>query len=121
MILVRFYLDVAPPLAQMHGVQYSHGLERVMMDRLAEIPGCVCGLNHRADAEVAMKKINVYLETGEKKTFAGAIDWPGWCRSGGDEESALQALFEYGARYARVVRRLEAGVPGANRKSPPWK
>ena len=48
--------------------------------------------------------INVYLEVGQKKTFAGALDWPGWCRSGRDEESALQALLESGPRYARVLR-----------------
>ena len=49
-------------------------------------------------------KINTYLEIGQKRTFAGAIDWPGWCRGGRDEESALQALFDYGARYGRVLR-----------------
>jgi hypothetical protein len=50
-----------------------------------------------------LNKINVYLEVAQKRTFAGAIDWPGWCRSGQDEESALRALFDYGPRYARVV------------------
>lgn len=49
------------------------------------------------------KKISVYLEVGQKRTFAGALEWPGWARSGKDEESALQALFDYGPRYARVV------------------
>lgn len=44
-----------------------------------------------------------------KRTFAGAIDWPGWCRSGRDEQSALQALFEYGPRYARVLRPARLG------------
>ncbi len=48
-------------------------------------------------------KIDVYLEIGKKRTFAGVIDWPGWSRSGRDEGSALQALFEYGPRYARVL------------------
>jgi hypothetical protein len=48
-------------------------------------------------------KINVYLEIGQKRTFAGAIDWPGWCRGGRDEISALQALFDYGPRYSRVL------------------
>jgi hypothetical protein len=51
--------------------------------------------------------VDVYLEIGEKRTFAGAIDWPGWCRSGRNEESALQALVDYGARYARVLRAKE--------------
>ena len=40
--------------------------------------------------------IRVYIEVGRRKTFAGAIDWPGWCRMGQDENSALQALFEIG-------------------------
>ena len=53
------------------------------------------------------KKIPVYLEIGSKRTFAGAMDWPGWCRSGRDEESALQSLVDCGARYARVVRGKE--------------
>ena len=57
----------------------------------------------------SQKKIDVYLEIGQKRTFAGAIDWPGWCRSGRDEESALQALFDYGARYARVLGAAQLG------------
>jgi hypothetical protein len=53
--------------------------------------------------------MDVYLEIGQKRTFAGALDWPGWCRSGRDEESALQALFDYGSRYAHVVRASKLG------------
>jgi hypothetical protein len=45
----------------------------------------------------------VYVETGKKKTFAGVLEWPGWCRSGRDENTALQTLFEYGQRYAQVL------------------
>ncbi len=52
---------------------------------------------------VSSPEIAVYLEIGQKRTFAGALDWPGWCRSGRDEASALQALFEYAPRYARVL------------------
>lgn len=44
-----------------------------------------------------------YLEIGSKRTFAGAIDWPGWCRSGRDEDEALAALVAYGRRYEKVV------------------
>jgi hypothetical protein len=47
----------------------------------------------------------VYLEVGRKKVFAGALDWPGWCRSGRDEESALAALAAYAPRYARIFSR----------------
>lgn len=47
--------------------------------------------------------IGVYLEIGSKRTFAGALDWPGWCRAGRNETSALQALLDYTPRYARVL------------------
>jgi hypothetical protein len=47
--------------------------------------------------------IEVYVEKGQKRTFAGAIEWPGWCRSARDEAAALQALFEYGPRYGQVL------------------
>lgn len=50
-----------------------------------------------------MNDIKVYVEIGKKRTFAGAIDWPGWSRSGPDEGSALQALLDYGPRYAQVL------------------
>ncbi len=48
--------------------------------------------------------IKVYIEAGARRVFAGAVDWPGWCRSGSDEEAALEALVAYGPRYAAVVR-----------------
>lgn len=47
--------------------------------------------------------VAVYLEIGAKKTFAGAIEWPGWCRSGRTEEAALEALVAYGPRYAEAI------------------
>lgn len=53
--------------------------------------------------------MKVYLEIGQKRIFAGAVDWPGWCRSGQDETSALQALFDYRRRYARVLQRTRLG------------
>jgi hypothetical protein len=49
-------------------------------------------------------RIEVYVEIGQTRTFAGALDWPGWCRSGRDEARALQALYEYGPRYARALQ-----------------
>src|SRR5215216_382419 len=49
-------------------------------------------------------KLKVYLEVGSRRTFAAALDWPGWCRMGRDEATALQTLLEYGQRYARIVR-----------------
>lgn len=45
----------------------------------------------------------VYLEQTPKWTFAGAIEWPGWCRRGRDEAEALAALVTYGPRYAKAL------------------
>ncbi len=49
----------------------------------------------------------VYVEVGQKKAFAGALDWPGWCRSAPDEEAALAALVEYAPRYAEILSRTK--------------
>jgi hypothetical protein len=49
-------------------------------------------------------QIEVYLEIGQSRTFAVALDWPGWCRSGRDEAAALHALYEYRPRYARALQ-----------------
>ncbi len=57
----------------------------------------------------ASDPIEVYLEIGRTRTFAVALDWPGWCRSGRDEASALQNLWEYGPRYARVLQATHLG------------
>jgi hypothetical protein len=47
--------------------------------------------------------IEIYLEIGKKKTFASAVDWPGWCRSGRDEETSLLSLLEHAGRYEGVL------------------
>ncbi|GMQ78613.1 MAG: hypothetical protein BMS9Abin02_1136 [Anaerolineae bacterium] len=56
-----------------------------------------------------MDSTKLFVEIGKKRVFVGAIDWPGWCRSGRDEKLALQALIEYGPRYAQVLRNKEVG------------
>jgi len=50
-----------------------------------------------------MDAVDVALEVGGKKVFATALDWPGWSRSGRDEEAALASLLAYAPRYAAVV------------------
>src|SRR5512132_3311286 len=57
------------------------------------------------------KPIPVYLEAGTKKVFACSIDFPGWCRSGKDEEAALEALADYAPRYAEVAKLAKAAFP----------
>jgi hypothetical protein len=51
-----------------------------------------------------MSTIDVYLEIGNKRTFACAVAWPGWCRSGRDETTALQTLLDYAPRYAQAMQ-----------------
>lgn len=46
----------------------------------------------------------IYLEVGQKKVFAAAIHWPGWCRVGKDETMAVQALLEAAPRYALIAQ-----------------
>jgi hypothetical protein len=52
---------------------------------------------------------DVYIEKGSKRVFAGAVDWPGWSRSGRDETSALEALLAYAPRYEAAVRAARVG------------
>ncbi|MGH8870004.1 MAG: DinB family protein [Actinomycetes bacterium] len=54
------------------------------------------------------RPLRVCLETGTKRTFASALDWPGWARSGKGDEAALEALASYLPRYAPVA--VEAGL-----------
>ena len=61
--------------------------------------------------------VDVVLEVGAKRTFATAVDWPGWSRSGRGDEAALDALVTYAQRYAAVPGTADiafpAGRPGA--------
>ncbi len=64
-------------------------------------------------AEVQRQSARIYLEVGQKKVFACALDWPGWCRSGKTEDGALEALAGSARRYAPVAGRagLDFTVP----------
>jgi len=50
-----------------------------------------------------MARIDVVLEAGKKRTFASALDWPGWARSGTSRDDALDVLSSYRDRYAEVL------------------
>lgn len=56
-----------------------------------------------------MGPIPVYLEQGRARTFAVALEWPGWARSGKGDEGALDALATYAVRFLPVARRT--GLP----------
>jgi hypothetical protein len=47
--------------------------------------------------------MKVYVEAADKKAFACAVDWPGWCRAGKDEDAAVASLVAYADRYAEVA------------------
>jgi len=50
--------------------------------------------------------LKVFVETGAKRVFAGALDWPGWARSGKTQGAALETLAAYRDRYATAVGKL---------------
>lgn len=51
------------------------------------------------------------LEVATARTFAAALDWPGWCRSGRTPAEALAALSAYAPRYARVAHAADLAFP----------
>jgi hypothetical protein len=64
-----------------------------------------------------MSRTNVYLESGTKRTFAGAIAWPGWCRWGRGEAEALEALLAYGKKYEAILAGTGLGFTAPARLS----
>lgn len=59
----------------------------------------------------ASRPIAVYLEQGPHRTFACALDWPGWCRVAKGDDAALQVLADCAPRYARVAARAGLKLP----------
>jgi hypothetical protein len=55
--------------------------------------------------------VPVMLEVGARRVFASALDWPGWCRWGKDEQGALAALAAAAPRYALVTAEAGAVLP----------
>ena len=54
-----------------------------------------------------MAKLRVVLEVAPKRSFASAIDWPGWSRGGRTPDESIDALLAYAPRYAVVARRAK--------------
>ena len=59
------------------------------------------------------ERVAVVLETGDKKVFASAADWPGWSRSGKTDEAAIEALITYAPRYAPVAKLAGFELPAS--------
>lgn len=49
------------------------------------------------------------IETGARRVFASALDWPGWARSAKTEDLAIETLLAYEPRFAVVA--ADAGWP----------
>jgi hypothetical protein len=62
--------------------------------------------------------LGVILEVAAKRSFASALDWPGWSRSGRSPDDAIDALVAYGPRYGAVAKRAgERFDPPADREA----
>src|SRR5215472_1320979 len=72
----------------------------------------LAAMARRSDGEASTA---VYIESGSKRVFACALEWPGWCRSGKNEAQALEALAAAAQRYAVVA--AAAGLPFPTRTS----
>jgi hypothetical protein len=57
--------------------------------------------------------IPVVLEVAAKRSFASALDWPGWSRGGRSPDEALERLAGYADRYAVVARRARIRFPAS--------
>jgi hypothetical protein len=63
---------------------------------------------------VTSSSIAVSIEAADKKSFATAIDWPGWSRSGKTEALAVEGLVEHADRYAAVARLARLDFPSTD-------
>jgi hypothetical protein len=61
------------------------------------------------------RPIDVYVEQGQKKAYAGGLDWPGWDRGGRDEAAALESLVAAAPRYLAAMGPAARGftAPGS--------
>ena len=57
--------------------------------------------------------IRVVLEVAAKRSFASALDWPGWSRGGRSPDEALERLAAYADRYAVVANQAHVRFPAA--------
>jgi hypothetical protein len=57
---------------------------------------------------VSPTRIRVGVETSRLKSFASALDWPGWSRSAKTPDAAVETLLSYAPRYSAMAAR--AGI-----------
>lgn len=61
--------------------------------------------------QVPSRTVKVGEEASPRRVFVWALDWPGWCRSGRDRQSALDALEAFAERYAPVAKAADFDFP----------
>ena len=61
--------------------------------------------------------LRVVLEVAAKRSFASALDWPGWSRGGRSPTDAVAALVAYAPRYAIVAARAGLELPAVSETS----
>src|SRR5688572_15281258 len=54
------------------------------------------------------ERLKVYIEAGQKKVFAVAVDWLGLARWATTEDEALETLLQYTARYKKSMGSVAA-------------
>jgi hypothetical protein len=64
---------------------------------------------------MAARIIKIAGETSPRRVFMWALDWPGWCRSGRDLDSAREALLAAADRYAPVAAGAGLELPAVAR------
>jgi hypothetical protein len=62
-------------------------------------------------ARASSEPVAVYLERGRQHVLACAVEWPGWCRYGRSQESALEALASCAQRYALLAEKADIPFP----------
>lgn len=67
-------------------------------------------------AHLPSRTVKVAEEASPRRVFVWAVEWPGWCRSGRDRESALDTLEKYRPRYAPVAEAAGLEFPRGETK-----
>ena len=56
-------------------------------------------------------RLPIGVEHTSRRSFASALEWPGWSRSGRTPEAAVEALLEAAPRYSLVAARAGLDLP----------
>ena len=91
----------------------GHGAEGGLAggDRVERAPARAAMGAPPAPSTLSTVPARIYVETGSKKVFVSAADWPGWCRGAKNEVGALQALADYAPRYAKIAKLARLDFP----------